>query len=259
VAPVDTRIDELFAGPLAEFTAARNALAKTLTGDAAKRVKSLRKPTVVAWAINQLYWHGRRLFDRVVDTGERVRKSQIAALEGKPVDVREATSAHRDAIAAAVKEAERLAARTGSHPSPDALMRTLEALSLSPTPPEPFGRLTDELQPAGFEALLGISPKAGALRHPTPSSARPRSHEAAKRPTEDAAALRAAAAAEARRFAAEEKQREAEARRREADIRKAEAALARAQAAERMAHDAWLRAQTEVDEARQRLTRAKTG
>jgi len=36
------------------------------------------------------------------------------------------------------------------------------------------------------------------------------------------------------------------------------AALARAQAAERMAHDAWLRAQKEVDDARQRLTQAKS-
>ena len=44
-------IDRLYELPLEEFTAARNALAKE-TGDAA--LKQLKKPTVPAWAVNQL-------------------------------------------------------------------------------------------------------------------------------------------------------------------------------------------------------------
>jgi hypothetical protein len=256
VPPPDARIDELFAGPLAEFTTARNALAKTLTGSDAAQVKALAKPTVVAWAVNQLYWHARAKFNRVIEAGERVRKSQIAALEGKTVDLRAVTAAHREAIAAAVREAESLAAGAGSHPSPDALTRTLEALSLSPKSPAPFGRLTDQLQPAGFEALAGISPAPPERDRPVPSSARGLQSEKAS--PASPAAIRAAAAAEARRQAAEVKEREAEARKREAEIRKAEATLARAQAAEREAHDTWLRTQREVDEARQALTRAKT-
>src|SRR5262245_20176347 len=158
VADLDKHIDELYKEPLATFTSARNALAKSLTGDEAKRVKALAKPTVVPWAANQVYWRARATYDRLLKSGERLRKAQIAALEGKSSDVRTATDQHRRAIADAVKEAERLAAAEGSKPAPDALMRTFEALSLAAEPPEPHGHLTEALQPAGFEALAGVTP-----------------------------------------------------------------------------------------------------
>ena len=119
------------AQPLSEFTAARNALAKTLSGDEAKRVRALAKPTVVPWAVNQVYWHARAAYDRLMKSGERLRKAQIAALEGRSADVRAASEAHRHAIAEAVAEAERLAASAGSKPGADALARTFEALSLA--------------------------------------------------------------------------------------------------------------------------------
>ena len=48
---------DLYALPLAEFTAARNEAAKRLMdagdADAAKQVKALRKPSRAAWAINR--------------------------------------------------------------------------------------------------------------------------------------------------------------------------------------------------------------
>jgi len=245
VPSLDDQIDRLFAGPLAGFTAARNTLAKSLKGDDAARVKALTKPAIVAWAVNQVYWHARPIFDRLIESGRRLRKAQVAALEGKAADVRGATAAHRDALAAAAKETERLAAAHGSHPPPDAVTRTLEALSLAPDAHAP-GRLTEPLQPAGFEALAGLSP----------AGSRGAAHAA--HTGGGTAAHAKPAAAEARRAAEEEKEQEAEARRREADIRKAEAALARAQAAERRAHEAWLDAQREVDEARQALTRSRS-
>jgi hypothetical protein len=262
VPDLDDQIDQLYAGPLADFTASRNALAKTVGGADAARIKKLEKPTVVAWALNQIYWHARKTFDRVLETGERLRHAQIGALQGKAVDLRGASSAHRDAIAAAVREAERLAGATGSHPSPDALTRTLEALSLLPEAPSAPGRLTGELQPAGFEALSGIAPAAvrhapAKLPHAVPKShARPAPVHAASEAARRAAEARRQAE-EAKRLEDEARERAAAARKREIEIHKAEAALARAQGAERMAHDAWLRAQKEVDEARQRLTRAK--
>src|SRR5262245_44550792 len=157
VADLDKHIDELYKEPLATFTSARNALAKSLTGDEAKRVKALAKPTVVPWAANQVYWRARATYDRLLKSGERLRKAQIAALEGKSSDVRAATEQHRQALADAVKEAERLAGASGAKPPADALMRTFEALSLAPEPPQPHGRLTEALQPSGFEALSGVS------------------------------------------------------------------------------------------------------
>jgi hypothetical protein len=262
VPDLDDRINALYAGPLAEFTASRNALAKTLTGADAARVRALAKPTVVAWALNQLFWHARKTFERVLETGERLRHAQIAALQGKSVDVRAASAAHRDAIAAAVREAERLAAAAGSNPAPDALTRTLETVSLLPNPPSAAGRLTGELQPAGFEALAGVTPKPGGVTpksgHGAPAHRAEHARSVAQPRESSRTAVDTKRQAEAaRRLEAEARERAAAARRRESEIRKAEAALARAQGAERMAHDAWLRAQQDVDEARQRLTRAK--
>src|SRR5258707_12755115 len=116
---------------MAEFVGARTAVAKTLSGVEASEVRKLAKPTVVPWAVNQVSWHARPTYDRLIKSGARLRQAQMAALEGRSPDVREATAAHRRAIAEAVQEAERLARSAGARPAPDALMRTFEALSLA--------------------------------------------------------------------------------------------------------------------------------
>jgi hypothetical protein len=157
--PLDDQIDDLYRLPLAEFTAARNALARTLSGADATLVKKLEKPTVVPWAVNQLYWHDRGAYDRLMKAGSAVRTAQIGALEGKDTDVRRATDAHRKALAESVERATQLAARHDASPAPEPLTRTLEALSTSNFSFHP-GRLTDVVQPAGFEALTGVSPQA---------------------------------------------------------------------------------------------------
>jgi hypothetical protein len=258
---LDSDIDGLYAQPLDQFTAARNALAKSRSGDDRARVKALEKPTVVAWAVNQVYWHARPAYERAMKAGAALRRAQIDALKGRKGDVREATAAHRDAVAAAVKEAERLAAAAGAHPAADALTRTFEALSLAAEPPSP-GRLTEARQPSGFEALAGIQPvghaaKQGPEKHNGRKPPEDRDGDVTRRGRADTRhdARAAAAAAKAERLDA---QRQAEeARRREHAIRQAEAAVARAQAAERLAHDAWLRSQRDLDDARQRLARAR--
>ena len=108
---LDRQIDELYQLPLGEFTAARNALAKTVGGADASRIKRLEKPTVVPWAINQLYWRDRAAWDRVMKSGAALRTAQIAALEGKKADVRKAGEAHRRALAEAVARGGELAER----------------------------------------------------------------------------------------------------------------------------------------------------
>ena len=250
----DEHIDELYRGPLTEFTAARNALVKTQRGADASRIRKLVKPSVVAWAVNQVYWHARKIYDQLIKSGERLRQAQIAALEGKKAaDVRDASDAHRRAIADAVKEAQRLASAAGSQPGPDALMRTFEALSLASEPPEPPGRLTKELQPAGFEALTGVTPKSvvhigapkrGALepKEPAPDGRGVRLQPDRAREREEAAA--------ARRKAAEDKKRQA-------DIAKAEAAVQRARAAEGLARKTFDRATQAVVDAEARLRQMK--
>jgi hypothetical protein len=248
VATVESKIDELYQQPVASFVGARAALAKTLSGAEAARVRKLAKPTVVPWAINQVYWKARRTYERVLESGQRVRHAQIAALEGKSSDVRAAAETHRAAIADAVREAERLASADGSRPSPDALTRTFEALSLASGPPDPHGRLTKPLQPAGFEALTGVKPKAGPRADQKSSrsvrlQADGKERREKKREREEAGRARVEAAA---------------ARRRERDLKQAEAALERAETAETLARGSWERRKTDVERARAKVTHLKS-
>src|SRR5262249_32643012 len=120
---LESQIDELYKLPLAEFTAARNALAKSLSGDDSKRVKSLEKPTVVPWSVNQLFWRARPVYDRLMKAGAALRQAQLAALKGRSSDVRAASEEHRKALGAAATETSRLASATGARPDPDPLNR----------------------------------------------------------------------------------------------------------------------------------------
>jgi hypothetical protein len=260
VSALDSKIDDLYRGPLSEFVSARNALAKSLSGDEAKGVRALAKPTVVPWAVNQVYWHAREAYDRVMKSGERLRKAQIAALEGRSADVRAASDAHRRAIADAVGEAQRLSAPSGSAPSPDALSRTFEALSLASGTMESPGRLTQPLQPAGFEALAGVKPQPGAVfafpprrvdASPTPSARR----DKAEKPEKEE---RQPTRAEEQRAAREREKAAAAARERQAAVRQAEAKLARAEAAEQQARAAWDKAHDALLEARRALAAVKS-
>jgi hypothetical protein len=259
VSALDDKIDDLYTLPLAEFTAARNALAKSLSGDDAKRVKALAKPNVVPWAVNQVYWRARAVYDRLLKSGERLRKAQIAALEGKSTDVRAANDAHRHAITEAVSEAERLSGAAGSKPSPDALTRTFEALSLAPEPPEAPGRLTEALQPAGFEALAGVTPAAhtgGAppARHPPPAprdtTTRSAERAAPHRPAREDTRAREREAKRAREEAEAVRKAEEARRQHDAELRKADAAIARAEAHEKLARETWERAHDALLDAR---------
>jgi hypothetical protein len=260
VGAIDSKIDDLYRGPLNDFVSARNALAKTLSGDDAKAVRALAKPTVVPWAVNQVYWHARTAFDRVMKSGEKLRKAQIAALEGKSADVRAATEAHRHAIAEAVGEAERLSASAGSAPSPDALARTFEALSLASEPPESPGRLTQALQPAGFEALAGVKPQPGALhafqpRREEPAAKSSSSRRADKPEKEDGRQRRA----EEQRAERERERAAFAAREHQAAVKKAEATVARAEAAEQQARAVWDKAHDALLDARRALAAVRSG
>ena len=159
---IESHIDALYALPLTEFTGARNALAKTLKGDAASRVKKLEKPGAVAWSTNQLFWRDRAVYDRLMAAGRSLREAQVAALSGAAADLKRSATEHRAALAAAVTAATHLAAEHAVRPGADPVSRMLETLSLAPEPPGHPGRFVDVLQPAGFEALAGISPIAAS-------------------------------------------------------------------------------------------------
>ena len=252
---LDPKIDDLYRLPLADFTAARNALAKTLTGDEAKRVRALVKPTLVPWALNQLFWKARPTYDRLLKSGDALRKAQISALEGPGADIRRASEAHRKALADALGEATRLAQAEGSRPGADDLARMLEALSLAATHPERPGRLTGIVRPAGFEALDGVPVTPPQERVPVAQPKQPAPAAQAKEPVrtvENTPARQAAAHRE--REAAAAKRQEAEAR-----VNAAAGALEHAKAVEAAARDAFERAQQARRTAEATLAAARQG
>jgi hypothetical protein len=242
VSPLESRIDELYASRLDDFVAARSALAGELKGADARNIRQLKKPTSVPWAVNQVYWHARAAFERLQRCGAELRRAQIAALEGRSVDVQAAVAAHRQAIAAAVERAIQLADAAGIHASRDGLTRTFEALSLASQPPEPPGRLTHPLQPGGFEMLAGVAPATRGT--PRNSGSRGTPFEQPRPDTK-----RLAAVERARRRAAA-----AATRRHDAAIAKLEHAVHLARARAERARRAWERATHELGAAEGRLT-----
>jgi DNA-binding PadR family transcriptional regulator len=102
--------DELFDLDPSEFVAARDRLARQLKADgdggAAATVKALRRPSVGAWAVNQVARRQPELVAAVVDAG----RALAAALDaGDRDELRRATSARRDAVRTATRAAVDLA------------------------------------------------------------------------------------------------------------------------------------------------------
>jgi hypothetical protein len=173
-------VDALFRLPLAEFTGARNALAARLKksghGDEAVLVKALAKPSISAWAVNQLYWNHREAFDRMIASGERFHMAQGSRVAGKVADMRGALDARREALTHLSDLATSLLRRAGHSPTPDTIHRittTLEAMSVyaSRSDAPRRGRLTHDIDPPGFESLASFIPGAGMMK-PTGEPAR---------------------------------------------------------------------------------------
>ena len=126
----DNQIDQLFQLPLDEFTAGRNALAKE-TGAAA--VKKLEKPNLAAWAVNQLYWHQRKLYDEVIKTSGQVRTAHNQMLAGKPADVRAVEVFHAEAMRKAKDAIRKMLEAAGNNASDAVMTPVTETLDALPT------------------------------------------------------------------------------------------------------------------------------
>ena len=195
---IGAEIDALFQRPLAEFTGARNALAKRLKSEGreldAQRVKSLAKPPATAWAVNQLYWQDPKAIERLLTLGERVRKAQTGQLRN--ADLRALLEEKKQMTTALLAKTSAILEKAGHAASPDAVRRvsaTLESLAAwggVEGVPE-AGRLTADLEPPGFDVLAarmgGKSPKAEKVllfRAPKPvedpAATRARLHDAVK-------------------------------------------------------------------------------
>jgi hypothetical protein len=176
---LDAEIEKLYQLPLEDFTAARNALAKG-AGQRAADVRGLTKPPVTAWAVNQLYWKRRRVYDALIAAAQDARKAHAAVLAGKSGDVRSTGKEHDERVSEALDATLELLREAG-HPATDAsrqaIITTLRALPAD----EPAGMLTKALQPGGFEALAGLSIRGAkapiAFKPPTKPAPKPEKPE----------------------------------------------------------------------------------
>jgi hypothetical protein len=159
----EAEIDDLFRLPLAEFTAARNAVAAKLKKAGrpveASEVKSLVKPPATAWAVNQLYWKNPKAFDQLIAAADRVRKAQTQ--QTKNADLRELLNEKKRMVLDLMDRASALLTDAGHGASQDAMRRisaTLEALAVwGKTEGGPrAGRLTADLDAPGFDALAAV-------------------------------------------------------------------------------------------------------
>ncbi len=159
-------VDLLYRGEPDAFVAARDRLAKELRAggdrEAAAAVRKLRRPTVVAWAVNQVVRTHREEVEELMEATADVQRAQAAALGGEDPghasgSLREAAHRRRRAVATLARVAADLVGAAHA----DQAAATVDAASLDPDATALFlrGRLSRELPPpAGFG--IGTEPAA---------------------------------------------------------------------------------------------------
>ena len=250
----------LYAVPLGEFTRRRDELAAQLRAagrrDEAAAVRRLKKPSVPVWTINTLAHEHVDAVRAFVEATDRLKRAQLdrAALAG-------ATQAERRALQVLMRAVDTILGRAGVRPAAATLQRISSTL-LGAADGDACrqllrGRLTQERQAPGFEALAGapIGQAAGRSsdgprvprtraadehRSQKAFAARARAEElaATARALEEQATVRERQASEATRAVTElqHQLRQAEARARERRQAAREAAIAAKRARRAAAH-----------------------
>jgi len=191
-------VSDLYALPLDEFTRARNELAKEIAGGgdkgAADAVRNLRKPSVPAWAVNQVARRDPKRIAGLFDTGKQLRAAQQKLIRsGDTAAVKEATTEERQAVRALVDVAKTILSDAGHTPNEATLERIADTFYATAVDDEGRelvrkGTLTKELKRVGFGDVAGLSVVPRAR---TPAEAKPKAQGA--RLEKEAAKLRAAA------------------------------------------------------------------
>lgn len=164
----ERELDELYGLPLDEFTAARNELAKRLRSEGRKEeadeVKGLSKPTVAVWLVNRLARERELDVRRLIKAGEALGEAQASS-----GDFAEARREEHRVLGRLAQAAKEVAEREGVGTSAiERAMTTLRAAALSADGRQLLerGRLTEELEPPGFEALAGAAAAAPRTKAP---------------------------------------------------------------------------------------------
>ena len=163
---LDNDVDRLYGAPRDEFIRERNELAKRLRAsgqkEAAAEVAALRKPTVVAWTVNQLAHTQRREVDLLLDAGKRIVDAQQTSISsGGRSELDTAQTSLRNAVQTLTGLAAKI---PDADPTQTTLTRVAETLRTAATDPNgrellARGHLTEELNATGWEIVAGLSPR----------------------------------------------------------------------------------------------------
>ena len=250
-------VDDLYGLPLDKFTPERNALARELRNAGqraeAAEVAALRKPSVAAWAVNQLVRTQRKDVSGLFEAGDALRSAQddVVAGRGDGRALRAAAERERAAVDALTGAARGLLTSEGHELSQTIIDRVADTLNAAALDDDARarvkdGRLERELRHVG----LGVGATGGL-----PAPARPKKQPAVDRAAEEQAEReRAEARAEARATEREARRRleRAERAHNAAAERRERAALALEEAEADLSD-----AEAELEEARDELGTAE--
>lgn len=264
--PLAGELDALFQAAPGAMVEARNALADRLrkAGDkaAAAQIKALKRPAPAAWALNQVHFRDPELLARAVEATAVVRSLHAR----DAVDPRALMSAHevQRSASKAVLDAALGYCQAAGVPSSVAhqrrLLATLQAL-LTGAGTESAGRLSQELEPSGFDAIdsVGVlAPRpvasaAGASDRAAPAALDTATEQTPNLRAAPSAAAAAAVLAEQERLAARLAQRERELREAQAIAHKRRSARQRSEAERDKARAALSAAEQEAQRLRERV------
>ncbi|HEV2775045.1 MAG TPA: hypothetical protein VGV90_05600, partial [Solirubrobacteraceae bacterium] len=176
--------DDLYGLPLDQFIPERGALTKALRADKrrdeAATVAALRKPSVAAWAVNQLVRSQRAGVQDLFAAGDELRDAQAQLLSGSGDGrtLRAANERERAAVDELVQAARGLLSSDGHELSPavvDRVADTLHAAALDEGARAQVreGRLERELRHVGLGLGESADPFAAAPPAPPQQKAPP--------------------------------------------------------------------------------------
>lgn len=164
---MEEALDQLYAQPPDAFTRVRNALARKLSEQGAKKeaatLRAQTRPTLAAWALNQAVRREPDLLERLLASGRELRQAQRRVLSGvKAHGLNEAMRERREAMRLLGGVAARVLEEAGREPGAQrgAIDATLQAASVDGEAGQllRLGRLTRPLPPpSGFGELAGLS------------------------------------------------------------------------------------------------------
>ena len=189
-ATFENDLDRLYQLPLSEFTPARDELVKRVREqgerERAEEIKKLRKPTAAVWLVNQLARERQLDVQRLLKAGESLTNSQAKPAAATSRTFSEARRDEQRALEQLATGAREIAENAGIGSSAlGKATETLRAASLTAEGRELLrrGRLTEELEPPGFEALTGLEGlgRQGTSARPEPKPTRRSNDQAEKR------------------------------------------------------------------------------